>query len=300
MDQTHSGRGLVNLLSAGAAGAVHFHLNILGRNLHRVVQLHFRHDFQGSKRGLPSACRVKGRHTHQPVHTCLALQITVGVLSLHHDGSALQTSLVSVQVVQSLHFVAVTLRPAVVHAEQHLRPVLGLRAAGTGVEGQNSVILIVFPGEQSGQLHGSNLTPDRFDLRFRFFHQREVLRLVAHLDESHAVPCPAQQFLICVVLVFQRGHPLGHFLGQFHVVPKTGLGRLVLQHVHLFPQLFQTQGLPQILQRLFLFFQLPFQFFKLQHSDLSFVVRVSFAIILDMEKKSKPYLYHPCPNREKY
>ena len=40
----------------------------------------------------------------------------------------------------------------------------------------------------------------------------------------------------------------------------------MLQHLHLFPKLFQAQGLAQVFQGFFLFFQLPFQLFKLQHS----------------------------------
>ena len=193
--------------------------------------------------GVAAARGVKGGHAHQPVDARLAFQVAIGVLALHHDGGAFQAGLVAVQVVQGGDFKAVALGPAVVHAEQHLGPVLGLSAAGTGVEGEDSVVLIVLAGKQGGQLHGGNLVFNGFNLLFGLVHQREVLGLVAHLDEGHAVPGAALELLIGLVLPLEGGHALGDFLGLLHIVPEAGLGGLVLQHLHLFPQLFQAQGL---------------------------------------------------------
>ena len=44
------------------------------------------------------------------------------------------------------------LRPAGVHPVEHLAPVLGLGAAGAGVEAENGVAAVVLAGEQSGQI----------------------------------------------------------------------------------------------------------------------------------------------------
>ena len=202
VDQPHRRGGLIDLLAAGAAGPVHFHFDVLRGDLHGIVQLHLGHHFQGSKGGLTSARCVKGGNTHQPVDTRLALQVAVGVFALHHNGSTFQASLIPVQIVQGFHLVAVALRPAVIHPEQHFRPVLGLGAAGPRVEGEDGIVFVVFPGEQGGKLHRGNFIFNGLDLRFGLVHQREVFGLVAHFDQGHTVACAALQPLVGFVLIF--------------------------------------------------------------------------------------------------
>ena len=48
------------MLSAGAAGPVNLHLNVLLPDLHRVVVLDLRHNLHGGKGGLPAGVGVKG------------------------------------------------------------------------------------------------------------------------------------------------------------------------------------------------------------------------------------------------
>ena len=78
----------------------------------------------------------------------LPSQVAVGVLPLHHDGGRLDARLVPLLVVHDLIGKAVALGPAGVHAVEHLGPVLGLSAAGTGVDGQDHIGAVILPSEQ--------------------------------------------------------------------------------------------------------------------------------------------------------
>ena len=111
-------RGLVNLLSAGAAGPVKVYLKIFRTDFDGSVQLlHNRHNLQRSKGGLTASRGVKGGHPDQPVDTGLRFQEAVGIVAFHLNRGALDAGLVAVQVVQQGHLVAVCLCPVVVHPE---------------------------------------------------------------------------------------------------------------------------------------------------------------------------------------
>ena len=47
------------------------------------------------------------------------------------------------QNIESFHFVAAALSPAHIHAQEHLRPVLRLSAAGSGMQGNNRVVCVI-------------------------------------------------------------------------------------------------------------------------------------------------------------
>ena len=66
----------------------------------------------------------------------LPAEIAVGVLALDHNGGGLDARLVALLIVHDLIGEAVALGPAGVHPVEHLGPVLGLGAAGAGVEGR--------------------------------------------------------------------------------------------------------------------------------------------------------------------
>ena len=122
--------GLVDVLAAGAAGAVGIHLQILRPDVHLVVVGDVRHHLQGGKAGLPAAGGVKGADAHQAVDAALAFEIAVGVLAGDDHRGGLDAGLVPVQIVDGLKLEVVALRPVHVHAVEHLGPVLGLGAAG--------------------------------------------------------------------------------------------------------------------------------------------------------------------------
>ena len=145
------------MLAAGTGGAVDLHLVILGPDVHILaVVLDFGNDLNGGEGGLTAGVGVKGRHPDQPVDAVLPLQEAVGILTLNEDIRGFQARFVALLIVQNLIGEAVALRPAGVHPVEHLGPVLGLGAAGAGVELQNGigVVLIIVAGEQGLQAAG--------------------------------------------------------------------------------------------------------------------------------------------------
>ena len=123
------------MLAARAGGAVDLHFDILGADVHilRVVR-DFGNHFHSRKRGLAAGVRVKGGDAHEPVHAVFALEKAIGVCALNENAGGFDACLVAVEIVENFVAQAVALDPVRVHAVEHLRPILRLRAACTGLE----------------------------------------------------------------------------------------------------------------------------------------------------------------------
>ena len=65
------------------------------------------------------------------------------------DGDGFQSRLLAFGLLDQGELVAATLAPALIHAQQHFRPVLRLGAAGAGVDFQEGVKLVGLAGEQA-------------------------------------------------------------------------------------------------------------------------------------------------------
>ena len=189
------------MLAAGTGGAEHLHLDILRADVHLYIVGNLRHDLQRGEGGLTPGGGVKGGDPDQPVHAVLTLEVAVGILTLDGNGGALEAGLVAVQVVQRLAHVAVALRPAGVHAEEHLRPVLGLGAARAGVKGEDGIGAVILAGEQSGQLGLLYLGLQLGEALLHFGNQSLVLGLVAQLAQGHQVVPLGLALLLALNLV---------------------------------------------------------------------------------------------------
>ena len=78
----------------------------------------------------------------------LRLEVPVTVRSVDRQGRALDPGFVSGQEVQRFNLESLPFSPPHVHAQQHLRPILGFRAAGPGVDGEDGVVGIPLPRQQ--------------------------------------------------------------------------------------------------------------------------------------------------------
>ena len=248
VDQADGGGGLVDVLAAGAAGPVDLHLDVLLPDLHGVVVLHLRHDLDGGKRGLPPGVGVEGGDADQTVDAVLALQKAVGVLALDGDGGGLDARLVALLVVQNLVDEAVTLGPAGVHAVEHLGPVLGLGAAGAGVELQNGVVGVVLAGEQGGHPGLLHLLLQAGVFAFQLLQDLGVVLLLAHFAQGGQILPGGDQLLLAGDLVLQLLQALLHLLGALQVVPEAVLGGLVLQAGGLLSGALDVQSGGQLVQ----------------------------------------------------
>ncbi len=92
------------------------------------------------------------------MHAALALQVAVGIFGtgagdiLYLHGDRLDASVVSLQQINDSDLIATLLSPAHIHTHEHLRPVLGLSTAGTGVNLQHSIHRILLLTQHIAQL----------------------------------------------------------------------------------------------------------------------------------------------------
>jgi hypothetical protein len=129
---------------------------------------------------------------------------------------------------------AAPLGPALVHPEEHLGPVLGVRTARAGVHFTHGVELVVFAGEQRLQLQRPESRTEGVDHVDQFGVERGVTRslggrFLAQLEQCLRVLERAAQR----VELFQVSGDPPEFLGDgariVSVVPEIGPGHFGLQ-----------------------------------------------------------------------
>ena len=154
--------------------------------------------------------------------TILPLQKTVGVLALDHDIRRLEARLVPFQVVQDLVGEAVALGPAGIHPVEHLAPVLGLCAAGTGVKAHQGIVLVIMAGEQGLQAAGLHLLLQDLEALLQFLQHGVVVFLGGHFADGHHVLPGGDHFLVALDLGLGLLDLDGHLLALLRVVPEAG------------------------------------------------------------------------------
>jgi hypothetical protein len=121
---------------------------------------------------------------------------------------------------------AFTLTIAQVHTQKDLCPILGLCAAGTGIDADNSVAGIVFTGKHTGKFH----LPDRLfqhGQHLANFRQRlRVLTLLAKFDQNlDILETTINKFPVGNKFL-QESSFLQNFLGLFIIIPELRPGYL--------------------------------------------------------------------------
>ena len=91
------------------------------------------------------------------MHAGLRVQQAVSVGSLDGDGDVLDPRVVPRQDVDDLGLEPLDLEPTHVHPQQHLGPVLRFGPAGTGVDGQDRIPLVILGGESALHLQPANM-----------------------------------------------------------------------------------------------------------------------------------------------
>ncbi len=147
MRQAHGRVRHVDVLTAGAARSVGVDAEILVFDFDLDVLRQFRPDEQRRERRVPARGLVERGYPDEPVHARLGKQHPVGVIAGNRHRRALDTCLVARLEIDDVALEPAPLRPAQVHPEQHLSPVLRLRPAGPGVNRHDGVLAIVFAAE---------------------------------------------------------------------------------------------------------------------------------------------------------
>ena len=150
----------------------------------------------------------------------LGFHVAIGIVTDQHEGNTFQAGLVSIQNVQQLDFEIVRFSPAGVHPEEHFGPVLGVGAAGTGVNGNNGVVAVKFTVQQG-------LDPESFQIFLKAIvgslnlrYQTLVLCFGSQLyHDFHILQIPFQtaEFIHFIVQGFLF---LQQLLGRFMIIPE--------------------------------------------------------------------------------
>ena len=115
-------------------------------------------------------------------------------------------------------------RPAGVHPQQHLGPVLGIGATGAGIDGEHSAFLVVITTEQALQLPAvqalAQLIEALLGLGEHLLVRFQLVELQRCLGIVHGT-APVRQLLQLRFHLIQAAHLL---LGRLLVIPEIRLG----------------------------------------------------------------------------
>src|ERR1039457_617241 len=225
MRHPHGGIGHVDMLSAGAAGPECIDAQVLFLDIDLDFVVHLREDEDAGEGGVTARVGVEGRDAHQAVDADFGLQQAVGVLAVDLEGGALDARTFAFQAVGHDGGEALALGPPQVHAEQHLGPILALRAAGAGVYGDDGGTRVVFAGQEHGRFQalqvlgvGLEIALDIADDGFAFAGEFEQgVEIVRHAVDAAIVGDS----------LFQAFAGLHHLLALVGLIPEVGRGNLL-------------------------------------------------------------------------
>jgi len=185
-----------------------------------VGRLDERDHLDGGEGGLSAPLVVERADPHEAVGAGFDGQGAVGVGGVDLDRRGLDARALGVGGVQFLDLVAAVLRPADVHAREHLRPVRGVVAAGSGAHGHDGGALIVFVVEQGRDLEFGELFAQLRDIPLGLGQGVGVAFILGHLDEEFGIVDALAELLELLqrsLFVRERGRGL---LRRIRVVPE--------------------------------------------------------------------------------
>jgi hypothetical protein len=212
----------IDMLAARSAGAIRIYPQILIIDVHLDLILHFRIGKNRSKGSMTPAAGIIGRNAHQAVDAVLCFHVTVGIGALHRYGGSLDPGLLTILVVQYLGPETAPLSPAQIHAEQHLGPILGLRATCPGVDADDSVPCICLVTQKRLQFEGIQCFLNLLKLLDRF-REQFLSQLSIFLDQfQRSLQISQRRFDPAepIGLVLQKTDPSGYCLCLCGIVPE--------------------------------------------------------------------------------
>ena len=174
MRDPHRGVRLVDVLAAGTARPVGVDPEVALVDLDVLVLGQERRDDDLGEGGVAPVGRVERRLADEPVDAALGLVGAVSVLALDRHRGRLEPRLLARARLDELRLVAAVGRPAQVHPEHHLGPVLRVGAAGAGVDRDDGVASVVLAVEERVLLQPRELRGDRRELGAQLVLERRV------------------------------------------------------------------------------------------------------------------------------
>ncbi len=163
------------------------------------------------------------------MHTPLGLEQAVGEPALDRESDRRESGFLTVLVLGDLEGETALVGPALIHLEQHRRPVLGIGATGTRVDLADRIALVVLPGVEGPQLELGELGLERGDDLLGLGHRVFVALFVGqHPQRLDVVDARCQA--VVEVEVFLDLCELGLDLtSEVGVVPQIGAAHLGLE-----------------------------------------------------------------------
>ena len=168
----------------------------------------------------------------------------VGVLAGDRERRALQPGLFAGLIVDHLALEAAALRPAQVHAQQHLGPVLRLGAAGAGMNRDDGVLAIVLAAEHLLDLAGLHFLVERVE-RLRELGVDRLARL-RPFDEHGEIVALLLERHDQIAILLEPAAALQDLLGFGLVFPEIGRGGARLEAGQFFVGRAASKIAPQI------------------------------------------------------
>ena len=140
---------LVDVLTTGTRRPVGVYLQIRGVDVDLDGIVDDRVNPDTGKASLPTSIRVERADTDKAMNAALGLQPAIGIRSGDVQRRGFDPGLLALALFHQLHFIAVLLGPAHVHAHQHFGPILRLCPAGAGVQLDITVVAVGLAGQQA-------------------------------------------------------------------------------------------------------------------------------------------------------
>ncbi|MNC35510.1 hypothetical protein D3C75_839970 [compost metagenome] len=186
------------MLTARAAGTVRINLQVLRTDIHLYVIRNLGYDIAGYKGGMPSSGSIKWRDAHQPVYSFFSLQIAIDIVAFDQQSNTLDPGFVTRQIIQDFYLEAAFLRPAGIHAQQHLAPVLGLRSACTRMQLQYGIKLVIRLVQQQLQFEFIHLAAYTADGVGNLCRQSRIAFFIRQLRHHRRIVIFLLQLLVLI------------------------------------------------------------------------------------------------------
>ena len=178
---------------------------------------------------MPLVLVIERRKSDQPMDARLSLEVAVYIWPIDLKIDTLDAGLIAVHPVKDSRPMAARLAPPPEHCDQHLRPILGINAARSGLERYDCGARVMRPAQHRVYLkclkRFFNICELGLKLRLQF---RRVFR-EGHFSEFHQPARAPFDGLPLGNLLTERRRLSQDALRALSVIPEVGLRRLCVQ-----------------------------------------------------------------------
>ncbi len=187
---------------------------------------------------------VERRLSHQPMHANLGTQPAKGVFTVKLDRGTLDTGNIAGRGLNDLGFETAPLAPAQIHAQQHLRPVLRLGAAGAGLNIEKGVAMIHFTGKHTTEFQLLKLLFQPVDIADHGLGGVFIALLIGQRQQFVVLGDARYQAIKGLHHLGQLGAFTSQFLGTLGLVPDSGILELTLDFSQTFALIIDVKDTP--------------------------------------------------------